>query len=107
MSRAVPRKMLSPVASQRMSAAMGVAPQTLDDLVAVSGLAKQTVTRFVKELTDAKMAHVGGWDRDCRGYPTIRKYSIGAGPDVACPVLYKNNAERMRIKRANKKAGVQ
>lgn len=103
MSRATTKKMLTPVASLRMTAAMRVVPQSLDDLVSVSGLSKQTVTRFVKELTEAKMAHIGAWARDCRGYPTIRRFAMGDDPDVACPVRYSGNAERMRVTRAAKK----
>jgi hypothetical protein len=107
MYRVATKKMLTPVASLRMTAAMGVVPQSLDDLVFVSGLSKQTVTRFVKELTEANMAHVGAWARDRRGYPTIRRFAMGGGPDAACPVRYSGNAERMRVTRAAKKAGVQ
>lgn len=101
-----PLKMLTPVAVLRMSSAMELDPQSLDDLVAVSGLAKPTVTRFVKSLTEAKMAHVGAWARDARGYPTIRRYSMGSAPDAACPLMYKNDAERMRVTRADKKVGL-
>lgn len=107
MSRSPTRKMLTPVAAARMQHAMGVKPQTLDDLVAVSGLSKPTVARYVNELLRAKMLHIGGWARDARDYPTIRQFASGNMPDVACPKTSRTAAQRMRVLRAAQKANTQ
>jgi hypothetical protein len=90
-----------------MQQALGLAPQSLDDLVALSGLSKRIVTRYVRELYEGgvKMVHVGDWDRDRRGYPTIRKFKWGNEQDVACPLTTRTAAERMRDVRAKRKEG--
>lgn len=97
------RKTLTPVAATRMQQALTVKPHSLDDLVAVSGLAKPTVTRYIKDLADAELVHVGGWARDPRDYPTIRQFAWGNKPDVACPKTTRTAAERMRNLRAARK----
>ena len=103
MSRAPTRKTLTPVATALMQQAMVLAPQSLDDLVTISGLSKPTVTRFVNELLDARMVHVGGWARDARDYPTIRQFSAGDAPDTPCPLTTRTAALRMRNLRAARK----
>lgn len=107
MIRSPTRKMLTPVAAARMLQAMGIRPQSLDDLVSVSGLAKQVVTRYVKALQCAGMLHVGGWARDARDYPTIRQFASGNMPDVACPKTTRTAAQRMRALRLAQKANTQ
>ena len=106
MTRATVKKMLTPVATATMQTAMLSAAQSLNDLVALSGLSKQTVTRFVNELHEAKVIHVGGWARDTRGYPTIRQFSMGNKPDVECPRTQRTAAERMRGLRLDRKVGL-
>lgn len=104
MTRAPTRKMLTPVAATRMQMALQTKPQSLDDLVVVSGLAKPTVTRYIKEMQVVALVHVGGWARDTRGYPTIRQFSWGALPDADCPKNARSGADRMRALRATRKA---
>lgn len=98
------RKTLTPVSTAKMQQALEHSPRSLDDLVKVSGLSKPLVTRYVRELQAAGLVHVGGWARDVRGYPTIECYRWGRQPDVPCPRKYSNDAERMRIARAEKRA---
>lgn len=105
--RSPTRKTITPVAATRLQTALGLAPQSLEDLVAVSGLSKPTVTRYVKELCEAKMAHVSGWARDARDYPTIRQFSAGFKPDVPVPLTTRTAADRMRNLRIARKAGAQ
>lgn len=102
------RKTLTPTATARMQEALRSAPYSLDDLVAISGLSKPVVTRYVKELYEAnpKMVYVADWGRDRRGYPTIRKYQLGAAQDMACPRTDRTAKERMRDLRDRRKAGV-
>lgn len=98
------RKMLTPLAATRMQMALHTKPHSLVDLVAVSGLAKPTVTRYIKEMQVVSLVHVGGWARDARGYPTIRQFSWGNRPDAECPKNERSGADRMRALRATRKA---
>lgn len=98
------RKRLTPSHTVRMQLAMQLAPQSLTDLVAASGLSKPVVTRFVRDLQASQLAHVGDWGRDARGYPTIEKYSFGAGADLACPRKNETSTVRMAALRAKRKA---
>lgn len=98
------RKMLSPISMVKMQAALTHSPQSFSDLAAVSDLDQRVVTRYVHELKEANLVHVGDWDRDARGYPTIRKYVWGPGDDAPCPTKHRDDAERMRKLRAKKKA---
>lgn len=101
----VVRKTLTPTAAALMQQALHSKPNSLDDLVVVSRLAKPTVARYVKELMYGGMLRVAGWALDSRGYPTIRQFGWGAEPDAPCPVTSRTPAERMRILRAARKAG--
>ncbi len=97
------RKTLTPLAAAKMQEAMQKKPQSLLDLVKVSDLSKRVVTRYVRELQAASMAHVGGWAKDRRGYPTIEQYSWGKGADMACPKTDRTPAKRMELLRARRK----
>lgn len=101
--RAPVRKMLTPTKMAKMQAAMQKKPLSLSALAELSGLDKRVVTRYVRELQAGDLVHVGGWDRDARGYPTIERYRWGKGQNVACPKKYDSEAERMRLVRASKK----
>lgn len=95
------RKTLTPTASAHMQQALATKPQTLDDLVTISGLAKPVVTRYINELykADQKIVHVADWGEDARGYKTIRLFAWGGKPDCPKPLKWKSPAERMRAKR--------
>jgi len=97
--------MLTPTAMGKMQAAMSKAPQSLGDLAEVSGLAQATAARYVRELQVSGMVHIGGWDRDPRGYATIAKFKWGNCVDTPQPTKHADDAERMRRARAKKKAG--
>lgn len=94
------RKTVTPARHVAMHMAMYNSPQSLDQLVEVSGLEKPTVRRFIGELQAMKMVHVGAWARDPRGYPTIRQYKWGAGQDAVCPRKNETSAVRMAAIRA-------
>lgn len=100
------RKVLDAVNSARMQQALTLEPQSLDDLVLISGLAKPAVTRYIKQLHAEGMVHIEAWGKDPRGYPTIRLYVWGQGVDAECPVKYKTPALRMAALRAAAKGGV-
>lgn len=67
------------------------------------GIIERILDHVVPVLVLAPMVHIGGWARD---YPTIECYLWGNKPDVPCPKKYKNDAERMRLARAEKKESV-
>lgn len=105
MSRSPVRKTLTPLAAARMQTAMQAAPHSLDTLAVVADLAKPVVTRYVNTLLTAtpRLVHVGGWERDRRGYPTIRQFGWGDMPDAACPLTDRTSTTRMRARRAEQK----
>lgn len=105
MTRSTTRRMLTPSATAQMLGALQRAPQSLNDLVALTDLAKPTVTRYVNELHAANLAHVAGWERDTRGYPTIRQFAWGNQCDAPCPKTDRTSTSRMRDLRAARKAG--
>ena len=86
-----------------MQMALSSHPHSLDDLIAVSGLARGVVARFVRELQDSRMVRVADWARDPRGYPTIRKYALGGEPDTLCPRKNETSAIRMKALREKRK----
>ena len=97
------RKTLTPTNTLQMQTALRAKPHSLDDLTAVAGLAKGTVTRFVRELQAGRMVHIAAWGRDTRGYPTIKKYAMGDKPDALCPKKNETSAVRMAALRAKRK----
>jgi hypothetical protein len=100
----VTRKRLKPSHIVHMQSAMQEAPQSLSDLVVASGMSKPVVTRVVRNLQADGLVHVGGWGRDARGYPTIEKYSFGAGKDIMCPRKNESSTVRMASLRAKRKS---
>ena len=103
MTRSQTRKMLTPLAAAQMQTAMQTLPCSLDALVFVTGLGKPVVTRYVNQLAQSALVHVAAWDRDSRGYPTIRQYKWGAGVDAPCPRTTRTSTDRMRAQRAAQK----
>ena len=106
MSRSPIRKTLTPLVTAKMQTAMSTMPQSLNDLVELTGLAKPTVTRFVNELHEGRVVYVAAWGRDARDYPTIRQFRVGNLPDVECPRTTRTAAERMRLLRLDRKVGL-
>lgn len=96
---------MTAVATVLMLNALKSEPQSLDDLTSVSGLAKPLVTKYVNGLMEAspRFAHVAGWLRDARGYPTIRQFAYGDAPDVDCPTSQMTAAQRMAALRERRK----
>jgi hypothetical protein len=99
------KKTMTPVATVLLLNALKSGPQSLDDLTVVCGLAKPLVTKYVNGLLEAtpRFAHVAGWLRDARGYPTIRQFAYGDLPDVECPKSQMTAAQRMAALRERRK----
>lgn len=100
----IARKSLTPAAMVTMVSAMSREPHSAAALALLTDLNIRMVQRYINELHDGDLVHVGSWGRDARGYPTIEQYKWGRGADVPCPKKYANDAERMRCARALKKA---
>lgn len=97
------RKNLTALSSVRLQQSLLTGPQSVDDLVLISGLSKGVVSRYVRALSREKLVHVGEWGRDPRGYPTIRRYTWGDALNAKRPYKYESDAERMRVSRASAK----
>jgi hypothetical protein len=97
------RKPMTPKISLHLIEAMKVRPHSYDELVAISGLERPTVARFIKSTRDLKMVHLGAWAPDSRGYSTVQQFAYGDKPDVPRPVA-KSAAERMAGTRARRAA---
>jgi hypothetical protein len=99
------KKTMTPVATVLLLNALKSEPQSLDDLMVACGLAKPLVTKYVNGLLEAapRFAHVAGWLRDARGYPTIRQFAYGDLPDVECPKSQMTAAQRMAALRERRK----
>jgi len=81
--------------------------QTYDELVAVSGLKKPTVARWIKALRDARVkgVYVEQWVEDVNGRLFVPCFRWGERPDAKRPGRSLTSAERMRALRASRKAG--
>lgn len=99
------KRTMTPVATVLLLNALKSGPQSLDDLTIVCGLGKPLVTKYVNGLLEAttRFAHVAGWLRDARGYPTIRQFAYGDMPDVECPKSQMTAAQRMAALRERRK----
>ena len=96
---------MTPLSTVLLLNALKSGPQSLDDLMVVCGLGKPLVTKYVNGLLEAtpRFAHVAGWLRDARGYPTIRQFAYGDAPDVECPKSQMTAAQRMAALRERRK----
>jgi hypothetical protein len=75
---------------------------TIKELADESGLHPQTVKDWLAIWHNRlKLIHIGGWERNAYGRPTVIVYHWGEGKDAPRPK--KSMAERARTWRANKK----
>jgi len=94
----------------RMQTALKASGHTYDSLVAVSGLAKESVARGVKQMRDMQVVHVADWTDDVRGRRIVPVFRWGEKADMPRPGRRWTAAEtmaRMRARRRDEAAGVQ
>lgn len=71
---------------------------TFEQLGAASGMAKPTVSAWVRELQRERLIYVNAWHADARGFMTIAAFSWGPGQaDMRRPSM--SGAERNRLYR--------
>jgi hypothetical protein len=94
------------IRSERMRSALVSAPQSYDNLVAISGLAKPSVARWVKALRamSPRPIYIAAWADDARGRKFVPMFRWGVLPDAPRPGDNPEAAAaRMRALRARKK----
>ena len=79
-------------------------PQRYADLMLMTGLSKQTVFQFVKQLREARFVHVSGFTHDTRGRLFVPLFQWGGEADTPRPGPQRTAADRMRDMRARNAA---
>ena len=91
----------------RMQTALKASGHTYDDLVLVSGLAKESVARWVKQMRELGVVRVCAWNEDVRGRRIVPVFQWGTEPDLPRPGRRWTAAETMARMRARRKAEAQ
>ena len=91
----------------RMQTALKASGHTYDDLVTVSGLAKESVARWVKQMRELGVVHICAWNDDVRGRKIVPVFRWGEKADMPRPGRRWTAAETMARMRARRKAEVQ
>lgn len=88
----------------KLFAALLEGPQTIAELVDVSGLCDTTVSGYVRALRREGAAHISCWRLDERDRLTVPVYALGKGRDAArrhAPLI--DNATKLRRRYARDK----
>ena len=104
--RVSPRRNTAKIAL-RMQTALKASGHTYDALVAVSGLAKESVARWVKQMRELNAVHVEDWIEDVRGRKIVPVFRWGEKADMPRPGRRWTAAEMMARMRARRKAEAQ
>lgn len=88
----------------RMQTALKAKGHTYDDLVLVSGLAKESVARWIKQMRDMGVVYVADYAEDVRGRRIVPVFHWGEQPDVPRPGRRWTAAETMARLRARRRA---
>jgi hypothetical protein len=75
-----------------MVAAMVKEPQSIEDLIEVSGLCVTTVRHYVLTLRREKAVCIAEWQADRRGHLSVAAYKVGNRPDATKPKNDRNDA---------------
>lgn len=93
----------NPKISLRMQTALKASGHTYDALVAVSGLAKESVARWVKQMRALHVLHIEDWAEDVRGRKIVPVFRWGEAEDKPRPGRRWTAAETMARMRARRK----
>lgn len=77
-------------------------PCTIPGLIEATGLHHKTIRGALKALHDRNLAHVSGYDKDCRGRAIVPVWSFGEGRDAKRKP--KSHAELSRAYRSRRAA---
>lgn len=91
----------------RMQTALKTKGHTYDDLVTVSGLAKESVARWVKQMREMGVVRICAWNDDVRGRRIVPVFQWGTEPDLPRAGRRWTAAETMARMRARRKAEAQ
>ena len=104
--RVSPRRNTAKIALS-MQTALKASGHTYDDLVLVSGLAKESVARWVKQMRELGVVRVCAWNDDVRGRRIVPVFQWGTEPDLQRPGRRWKADETMASKRARRKVEAQ
>lgn len=98
-------KRLTTEISLHMQSAMQIAALSQEQLMAISGLTKPVIARWLGRLRDVKPKpiHVETWTKDKRGYLTVAQHRWGPGEDAPRPAPTRTAKHRMAAMRARRK----
>lgn len=91
----------------RMQTALKASGHTYDALAVVSGLAKESVARWIKQMRELNAVHVENWIEDVRGRKIVPVFRWGEKSDMPRPGRRWTAAETMARMRARRKAEAQ
>lgn len=100
---AAPRRN-NPKISLHMQTALKAKGHTYDDLVLVSGLAKESVARWIKQMREMGVVRVCAWNDDVRGRRIVPVFQWGTEPDLPRPGRRWTAAETMARLRARRRS---
>ena len=103
--RVSPRRNTAKIAL-RMQTALKASGHTYDALVAVSGLAKESVARWVKQMRELGVVRVCEWGDDVRGRRIVPVFTWGSEPDLPRPGARWTSAERMARVRERRRSSM-
>ena len=84
------------IAVMQMAYALHTGPQTVADLIELTGLCSTTLRHYVLTGRKQKVLYVAEWHADERGRLTAPAYAFGKKHDAARTPMKRDNAERMR-----------
>ena len=76
---------------------------SVEELHHDTGLHPNTIREWLHAWRKLGVAHVGNWDRDVRGRPTIMRYKWGPGKDAKRPSLSMKQVRRNYVLRQQAK----
>lgn len=84
-----------PLAFAKMIRLLSMGSLNCHEVAKQSGLTTITVYRYCSALHSEHMAHIAGWEKDPRGYHTVRVFKLGPGEDAPSPNTTKRAAQRV------------
>lgn len=80
---------------------------TAHDIAEETGLHVNTVSRYVREMHKAKLAHIVGWEKDCLGRDATAVWKFGYGRDKPRSAVSAAERQRAYHKRLRQKEMIQ
>jgi hypothetical protein len=84
------------IAIAKMVSALLSGPQTVEELIAVSGLQQVTLRGYLKAMRREKIIRIADWGFDPRGAQTVPYYAFGSEADAKKRVMLRDQSKRGR-----------